>query len=66
LNTLENIIERMDLENGCNLLTEREKQIISLYYIEGYRDEEIAVFYGVSRQTINESRQNGINKLKKI
>jgi RNA polymerase sigma factor for flagellar operon FliA len=65
LSKLENILQKNDLEKGYQLLTKREKKIISLYYLEGYTDEEIARFYGVCQQSINESRQKGINKLKK-
>ena len=66
MNSLESILREMDLEEAYRCLTEREKKIINLYYLEGYGDEEIAAFYKVSRQTINESRQKGINKLKKF
>ena len=65
LSKLENILQKNDLEKGYQLLTEREKKILNLYYLEGYTDEEIARFYGVCQQSINESRQKGINKLKK-
>jgi len=41
LNTLKDILERIDLEKGYQLLTEREKKIINLYYLEGYKDEEM-------------------------
>ena len=64
LNTLENILQEVDMERGYQLLTPREKNIISLYYLEGYKDEEIAKIYGVCRQSVNESRQKGIRKLK--
>jgi len=66
LNTLKNILEEIDLEKGYKLLTERERKIISLYYLEGYKDEEIAVFYGISRQIITRLRGKGITKLKKF
>ena len=65
LGRLENILINIDLEKGYNLLTTREKKIISLYYLEGYRDEEIASNYGVTRQNIFKIRKNGIIKLKK-
>ena len=65
MSKLENILEKNNLEEGYKFLTEREKKVISLYYLEGYKDEEIARFYGVCQQSINESRQKGINKLKK-
>ena len=61
---LENILQKNNLEEGFNLLTKREKKIITLYYLQGYRDEEIAKIYGICRQSVNESRQKGIKKLK--
>jgi len=64
MDRLENILINVDLEKGYHLLTKREKKIITLYYLEGYRDEEIAKIYGVCRQSVNESRQKGIKKLK--
>ena len=66
MNTLENILQKNDLEKGYQLLTEREKKIISLYYLEGYTDEEIARFYGVCQQVINRLRRKGMVKLKNI
>jgi len=64
VNTLEKILQNNNLEEAHKLLTKREINIISLYYLEGYRDEEIAKIYGVCRQSVNESRQKGIKKLK--
>ena len=64
LNRLENILIGVDLKEGYTRLTKREKNIINLYYLEGYKDEEIANFYGVCRQSVNESRKKGIKKLK--
>jgi len=65
LNTLENILQEVDMERGYQLLTIRERNIISLYYLEGYKDEEIAAHYGVTRQNIFKIRKNGMIKLKK-
>ena len=65
MDRLENILREVDLKKGYKLLTKRERKIISLYYLEGYKDEEIAKIYGICQQSINESRQNGIKKLKK-
>ena len=64
MNILENILEKNNLEEGYKLLTKREQRIISLYYLEGFKDEEIAVFYNLTRQAINYVRKKGINKLK--
>ena len=64
MNRLENILIEIDLEKGYARLTQRERKIISLYYLEGYKDEEIAIFYDLTRQAINYIRKKGINKLK--
>ncbi len=64
LDRLENILQINNLEEAHKLLTKREKKIITLYYLEGYKDEEIANFYGVTQQAINYIRKKGINKLK--
>jgi len=64
MNTLENILQEVDMERGYRLLTPRERNIIILYYLEGYKDEEIAKIYGVCQQSVNESRKKGIKKLK--
>ena len=61
---LENILQNNNLEEGFNLLTKRERKIINLYYLEGYKDEEIAAFFDLTRQAINYIRKKGINKLK--
>ena len=64
LDRLENILIGIDLKEGYTHLTKREKNIINLYYLEGYKDEEIAKLYGVCQHSVNESRQKGIKKLK--
>ena len=66
MNTLKDILGKIDLEEGYERLTKREKKIITLYYLEGYKDEEIAIFYGISRQIITRLRGKGITKLKKF
>ena len=64
MDRLENILINVDLEKGYACLTQRERKIISLYYLGGYKDEEIAAFYGITQQVINRLRRKGINKLK--
>jgi len=64
MSKLENTLIEMDLKEGYKHLTKRERKIIHLYYLEGYKDEEIANFYGVTRQNIFKIRKNGIIKLK--
>ena len=53
------------MERGYRLLTLRERNIISLYYLEGYKDKEIASYYKVTRENICKLRKNGLAKLKK-
>ena len=38
MNRLKQILEEIDLEKVYKLLTKRERKIISLYYLEGYKD----------------------------
>ena len=64
MNRLENILREIDKERGYQLLTLRERKIINLYYLEGYKDEEIARLYGINRQNVNRQRKRGISKLK--
>ena len=64
MDRLENILQNNNLEEGFNLLTKRERKIISLYYLEGYKDEEIAQLYTLTQQAINYIRRKGIDKLK--
>jgi len=64
MDKLENTLQEVDMGRGYRLLTLRERNIISLYYLEGYKDEEIAKLYTLTRQAINYIRKKGINKLK--
>jgi RNA polymerase sigma factor for flagellar operon FliA len=64
LDRLENILINIDLEKGYKRLSKREKKVINLYYLEGYKDEEIAKLYTLTQQAINYIRNKGINKLK--
>jgi len=65
LTLLKNILLENNLEEDYKLLTQREKKVIELYYLEGYRDEEIAKLYGITQQVINRLRKKGMKKLKK-
>ena len=65
MNLIENVLTEIGLEKGYARLTKREKKVIELYYLAGYRDEEIAHFYGIRRQIINRLRIKGLTKLRK-
>ena len=64
LDRLENILINIELGKGYERLTIREKKVINLYYLEGYKDAEIARLYTLTQQAINYIRKKGINKLK--
>ena len=64
MNALKDILEKIDLEEGYQRLTKREMKIITLYYLEGYKDKEIATFYGINQQNVNRQRKRAILKLK--
>ncbi len=64
MNRLENILGEVELEKGYERLTQRERTIINMYYLEGYKDKEIAKLYGITQQVINRLRKKGIKKLK--
>ena len=64
MDRLENILINVELGKCYKRLTKRERKIINLYYLEGYKDEEIARLYGINRQNVNRQRKRGILKLK--
>jgi RNA polymerase sigma factor (sigma-70 family) len=65
MDRLENILREVDMERSYERLTRRERKIISLYYLQGYKDKEIASYYKVTRENICKLRKNGLTKLKK-
>ena len=64
MDRLKNILLNVELGKGYERLTIKERNIINLYYLQGYKDEEIAALYDLTRQAINYIRNKGINKLK--
>jgi len=64
MDRLKNILIDVELGKGYEHLTIRERNIINLYYLQGYKDEEIARLYGINRQNVNRQRKRGISKLK--
>ena len=65
MDRLENILGEVGMERSYERLTQRERKVISLYYLQGYKDGEIASYYKVTRENICKLRKNGLNKLKK-
>ena len=46
-------------------LTEKQRQLLHLYYADGYTQQELADMYGMSRQTIGEHIGRAVVKLSK-
>ncbi len=65
MDRLKNILLNVELGKGYERLTIKERNIINLYYLQGYKDEEIASYYKVTRENICKLRKNGLTKLKK-
>ena len=61
---MENLIEKMTMQENMNHLCDRDKKIILLYYYWGYKDEEIGSLLGLRQQTVNYHRKKTIKQLK--
>lgn len=64
LNTDISVINKILTSEYLSILTEKEKNILNLIYIEGYTSKEVANIYGVSRQFANLTANKAINKIK--
>ncbi len=64
LNTDNSVINKILTSEYLSILTEKEKNILNLIYIEGYTSKEVANIYGVSRQFANLTANKAINKIK--
>ena len=58
------VINKLLTEEYLSILTEKEKNIINLIYLEGYTFKEVATIYGVSRQFANLTANKALNKIK--
>ena len=56
--------ETIFIEQLLQFLTEEERLIVINYYLEGYKNEEIAKKLGKKTDTIKKKRQRAIQKLK--
>lgn len=63
-NTDDSVINKILTSEYLSILTEKEKNILNLIYIEGYTSKEVANIYGVSRQFANLTANKAINKIK--
>lgn len=58
--------EKRLLLDSLNCLTERQRQVVIYYYIEGKSIGEIAKILGISYRTVVNTKTNSLNKLRKI
>lgn len=49
-----------------NMLSEKQRNVILLYYFQGFNDKEIAELYHVSCSAISSRRNRGLKKLKML
>lgn len=55
-----------DIKSAYQFLTNEQKQVISLYFFIGYSIEEIAKIKGVSRQSVNQTKNSALKKMKLV
>ena len=63
---IENLFTNTLLVKSFESLPSQQQTILFHYYVEGYKDREIAQKLGVSQQAISKSKRKAINQLKKI
>lgn len=61
---LEDLVEDPDLYNSIQLLTDRQKTLLNLIFIEGMKDTEIAKLLGVSQQAVTKAKKKMLTKLR--
>ena len=56
--------KKIQLNELLDTLSDKEKEIIKLIYIDGFTYDEVAIMYNVSRQAINNTANKSIKKLR--
>ena len=54
------------LANSFQVLTPHQRSILIMYYVEGYKDLEIAEKLSISPQAVSKSKKSAIHKLKQL
>lgn len=60
--------DRVDISSyfpSDNKLSEREKTILQLFFVDEYSIEEIAQQLSISRQAVNQAKNRALNKIRK-
>jgi RNA polymerase sigma factor (sigma-70 family) len=58
-------IENESLYKAINLLTEKQRKVLDLIYVQGLNNKEVATFFGESPQNISNIHKQAIKKIKK-
>lgn len=61
---LEKYIDDTDLANSIGNLTNKEKLILYMKYVEGKKDTEISKEFGISSQAVSKRKRNILKKIK--
>jgi len=64
MSDLSDIDNSILLQSCYSVLTDKEKEIINLIYIQGYTFDEVANMYNVSRQAINLTATKSMKKMR--
>ena len=54
----------MDIEKAFESLSLKESEILRLHYVGGYSIDELSKIKKISRQAINKTKLNGLNKMR--
>jgi len=57
--------ENYIIQEALNQLNPKQKNVLTLRYIDGYSDQEISSMMGISRQAVCKTRNLGIQELRK-
>lgn len=62
-NTEQNYYDSVSI--AMNLISDRQKECLSMYLLDGLRQTDIAKKLGISREAVRQHLNNGLNKIKK-
>lgn len=57
---------KIDLENGLQKLTKKERETIILFFFYGFSIDEVGKYQGVSRQAVNQTKNRALEKLRNL
>ena len=61
---LKDLVEDPGLYSSIQSLTDRQKTLLNLIFIEGMKDTEIAKLLGISQQAVTKAKKKALTKLK--